>query len=337
MLGDLLQQPPGIPPAPNGLESSPMISSSGGGGQPAPSAVSSPSAPSVVSLPSAPQTSSPPSKKRKAIIGQTSRPNPEIPFLERVMNNECLVNADIALAGSIISLQFPHMPRLKDPALNPILDKSEARRRGVLQIMDTGQLHWVLVYSDHTENVQVYDSLFSAKPLDNDIFVSMVCALKKYPGPSLAFCAERSQRQIDKALSGVFAIADAVSICFGKDPKHIQYKINKMSKHLIKCIQRHKFFMFPHHDRVASAPSKSNGSDGASDRREFKLICACRMPLKQSRVFSTPPHGRLGREIRCQACEAFFHELCVGFLPGSFVLGRSYKCDSCRSRSRQGK
>ena len=45
---------------------------------------------------------------------------------------------------------------------------------------------------------------------------------------------------------GLFAIANATSLCFGDDPTFLEFEKNEMRQHMLDCIEKGQMTPFPH-------------------------------------------------------------------------------------------
>ena len=75
---------------------------------------------------------------------------------------------------------------------------------------------------------------------------------------------------------GLFAIAFACEICFGKDPSSVKFVQSTMRQHLIEGLEQGNILPFP------SAVRRQRSQ--VVRQEVFKIFCSCRMPADQ---FST--------------------------------------------------
>ena len=55
----------------------------------------------------------------------------------------------------------------------------------------------------------------------------------------------QAQQQSGGSDCGLFAIANAIELCFGLQPSHAVYDQSSMREHLINCFSHHKLLPFP--------------------------------------------------------------------------------------------
>ena len=53
------------------------------------------------------------------------------------------------------------------------------------------------------------------------------------------------QQQTNDSDCGVFAVAFAVSLALGRNPKHVTFHTSRMRPHLAGCLKAQKISMFP--------------------------------------------------------------------------------------------
>ena len=112
-----------------------------------------------------------------------------------------------------------------------------------IEILHTGSDHWVCVSSIGClpGNVHLYDSLFhdiinqEIEEQTNDLLGGKLVQLQFVP----------VQQQTNNSDCGVFAIAFAVSLALGTNPKHVTFDTSRMRSHLAFCLKAQKLSMFP--------------------------------------------------------------------------------------------
>ena len=99
----------------------------------------------------------------------------------------------------------------------------------------------------------------------------------------------------------IFAIAFAVALCSGKDPRMETYEQNKMRNHLHQCFSVGKLDHFP--------PSPSRQCQGTrnciSIQKTVKIFCTCRQPW----YFTKAPRSL--NFVQCSQCKERYHMKCV--------------------------
>ena len=112
-----------------------------------------------------------------------------------------------------------------------------------IQILHIGSDHWVCISSIGClpGKVHLYDSLFhdvisqEIEEQTNDLLGGNLVELQFVP----------VQQQTNNSDCGVFAIAFAVSLALGTNPKHVTFDTSKMRPHLAVCLKAQKLSMFP--------------------------------------------------------------------------------------------
>ena len=111
---------------------------------------------------------------------------------------------------------------------------------------------------------------------------------------------------------GLYAIAFAVSLAYGKDPVYIQYDNKLMRSHLLKCIKNNKITEFPQ--------STVTRSVEYTHVHSYPVYCTCRMPDE-------------GFMFVCTGCQNWFHPQCqeIKLSERQVKKSRNIKCLQCRN------
>lgn len=88
-------------------------------------------------------------------------------------------------------------------------------------------------------DVFVYDSLYTTVDVQTHVL------LKKLFGSDITVKMPVMQFQEGSTDCGLFAIAVVVALLYGVDPSARAYDQSQMRKHLITCLERQVFLMFP--------------------------------------------------------------------------------------------
>ena len=88
---------------------------------------------------------------------------------------------------------------------------------------------------------------------------------------------------------GVFAVAFAVSLCYGLQPAKFCYDQNNMRSHLVHCLESGRMELFP-------VRREQRENSVIFHSQSIKVYCVCRMP-------------EVGKErmICCNCCKEWFH------------------------------
>ena len=182
----------------------------------------------------------------------------------------------------------------------------------VVQIHHTGADHWVTSMRGYGDDeVKVYDSLLTfdrhSRPLMTQSLKVQLAQIYRSSGNEIAVLYPEMTRQNNAVDCGVFALATATDICFGRDPAQCSYDKLSMRPHLLKCIEQQWFEPFP-----SSHISRSN-----SFYIPVAVYCYCRRPESHTM-------------IDCIACSEQFHYECINYTGGDF------RCSGCGNRPSSG-
>ena len=121
------------------------------------------------------------------------------------------------------------------------------------------------------------------------------------------------QRQSGGNDCGLFSIAYATAICFGKKPGNFNFDQDLLRPHLIECFKKQKISMFP----VKKQRRIGTRIKGVT---RVPVYCSCRMPSVKGINL-----------IQCYSCREWFHlGSCVN-VPQEVLSSRRtvWKCCTC--------
>ena len=166
--------------------------------------------------------------------------------IEKEISSAKLSCYSINLSQLVLHKQFPLVEGLQDTELGP-LNKMTRLKNERIQILfgitRCGEEHWCTVHFKSTEEVLVYDSC-SSGGLDTS-FKKQICYIANCQEPQLNIKGQSTQQQNNNNDCGVFSIAWAVDILFGKDPCESAYNVNMVRAHLTSCLEAQHFSPFP--------------------------------------------------------------------------------------------
>ena len=206
--------------------------------------------------------------------------------------NEKLIN----VGQKLLHEKFPDIEGLNDVGCSDTLTYPEKKTTNFVQILNVRRSHWVCVSTKVDPNtVQVYDSYrmgnmaFTAK----EAIAAMIMSADKVV--TLSF--PKIQQQIDSSSCGLFSLANAYTLCEGKDPVMIKYDASRMRSHFLSCIQQKEISAFPSKniEIICSGPTITE---------IFNVHCICRLP---------DGHSTGEGLICCSNCKEKFHLICLGF------------------------
>ena len=165
--------------------------------------------------------------------------------LEMVIMGEMLTDLHISAAQSALKRQFSNLNGLESTLYQTkkaVLN--EAMVKNKLQIIHCKKRqHWIVAttVNSRSNEVKVFDSIFvSLDKETKQVLLNLFGHDKAEPKLKLL----KSQKQSGSKDCGLFAVAYATSIAFGKDPtKKILYQ-DKMRTHLVDCLQKGHMSLF---------------------------------------------------------------------------------------------
>ena len=233
------------------------------------------------------------------------------------IDNGWLDDSVIDCAQNLIHSQFPNIDGLQSccyaqkPCFRPTTDT-------FIQILNThpkgGGLHWVtvLTYENPVSGaVKLYDSSL-ALGVSTSIEMSVSNMLRS-PESSISIKLMNSDIQPNTNDCGVYAIAFAVSLAFGKEPAYLHFENSKMRSHLLNCLQSGVLTEFP------CKPEKRKSL--YVQAHTVPLYCTCRMP-ESDLMF------------QCTKCQRWFYPNCQEIKMNARQMknSKTVKCLECRSK-----
>lgn len=157
---------------------------------------------------------------------------------QAVIDGKMLQDQHINCAQRLLNQQFPAVNGLQSTLIQ---DKPiKGPTRDAIQIIHVRMNHWVVAASHKGKAVKVYDSVYAS--LDQTsaatvktLFNCNLCNISMVP----------VQKQLGGSDCGLFAIANATAIAFGRDPSKEVYQQSLMRNHAITCFEQKKMELFP--------------------------------------------------------------------------------------------
>ena len=222
---------------------------------------------------------------------------------ERIQSGGWLADSEVSAAQQMLKNQFPLVDGLRDTSV-VTGDLTTPCTSQFVQILNTGG-HWVCmsnVYAAEKDSIDVYDSMFTTTC---QILEDTACRMLMSRTHSIKFVSHKVQKQVGGKDCGLFAIAFATSICFGKDPSVESFNQLQMRAHFLQCLESGKMSPFPStEERAAHHKYKSF--------KVVKIYCSCRMPEK-------------GNYTKCHGCHEWFHSTCEK-VPHSNRVCHTWRC-----------
>ena len=180
-----------------------------------------------------------------------------------------------------------------------------------VQILHNGHNHWLTISSVGTTpgQILVYDSMY---PSAGQATKQQIACLMRVSEPNLTLTFADVQMQAGGSDCGAFALAFATAICYGHSPGKFHFDQQCMRAHLIECLEKKQFTMFP------IRKARRQGSKIKSSEI-VPVHCICRMPeIKQASM------------IQCSHCKQWYHgRHCVKTPESAWLPGAKWLCPSC--------
>ena len=210
-------------------------------------------------------------------------------------------------AQTLLKKANPAMPGLQSVMLGTTMN-FDIEPGEFVQILHNGHEHWLTISSVGNEHpqVEVYDSLYSCCPT---ICKAQIAALLATKQPTIELKYMDVQMQSGGYDCGLFAIAFATAIVFGKEPGLFSFDQSKMREHFRKCLEQGYITMFP--------LSRMRRTTKIKTIEPIRVYCKCRMPeLPQTKW------------IECSSCKEWYHaDTCVQVKPKYF---NPWFCPYCK-------
>ena len=174
-----------------------------------------------------------------------------------------------------------------------------------------GWSHWLTVSNINClqDEVCVYDSPFDDLPHVEELVVT---SLVQANSNKLKVNFPKVAMQVNGNDCGLYAIANATALAFGRDPSTQVYIPRLMREHLIKCLENRHLESF-------------SVTKGSKSRRkiiktvlEIPLYCTCKMPDTRT-LYAI-----------CDVCSMEYHPECIG-LDGKFTDSIPFICQQCKT------
>lgn len=165
---------------------------------------------------------------------------------EEIIMGEELSDNEIHLAQQLLKKQFPALNGLQSTLLQGkqmTLTESEVYNK--VQIIHCNSCHQWIVASTvqcNFNQVRVYESLFTYCDKETE---RVIANLFQCDSSKLTITVSRSHKQKGTVDCGLFAIANATAIEFGKNPSKLRFKQEALRSHLVNCYNKNFMSPFP--------------------------------------------------------------------------------------------
>jgi len=170
---------------------------------------------------------------------------------------------------------------------------SDVQRGEFVQILHTGHGHWMTVSTIGMKlaEVQAFDSMYMSVPTMAKAQIANLITTEESAINVLLMDVQMQSGGYD---CGLFSIAFATALVFGKQPEHFLFDQQKMRAHLIECLERQELSMFPIKKRRCTGFKMKAVN-------EIPIYCICHMPELPNSTW-----------IECSSCKEWYHsDTCV--------------------------
>ena len=273
-------------------------------------------------------------ENKNVTVLRSSTPGRLSKYEERlVTKQEEIARSTVSLAQDTLKETFPQVKGFQTVIDGPI-QSFEPVSGDFIQILHDGNGHWVCVSNTKLDvkdpaAVNMYDSMnqgFIAKFTKQQL-ASFLCI----QSAEMKIIMKSVQQQTSHVDCGVFAIAFATALAFGRDPSKLRFDVPKMRPHLVECLKLKKMSPFPEVKHLVEClklkkispflEKKPGHSDVVLSKRKFytvELFCTCRMPYEK-------PKSEADLMAQCRVCCKWFHQRCDSLK----TSGHDFVCKLC--------
>ncbi len=186
-----------------------------------------------------------------------------------------------------------------------------------VQILHDGHNHWLTISTVGAppSSVLLYDSMYATAGRATQ---SQAASMMMVADQTLTLTFADVQMQAGGTECGVFALAFATAICFGYSPGKFQFNQPSMRSHLIECLEKQQFTMFP-------VKKERRQARKVKGKETIPLHCVCRMPM----IKEAPM-------IQCSHCKKWYHgKHCTKTTKDAWLPGAKWFCSVCSCFSTQ--
>lgn len=230
-----------------------------------------------------------------------------------ITGNGVLDDRHIMLFQNLLHEKFPMVDGLLATSIGEA-GQFPPMQSDFIQILHTGTFHWVCVSNigcKDKSTVNLYDSLYGGVTQHTKEQVASL--LHCTSSDTIQIQVQPVQTQTNGIDCGVFALAFATSLCYGKDPCEVSFSRRVMRQHVWSCIETKSLSMFPHTKRVCSPG----------------LVACVRVPI----YCSCQSSSTKGNMVQCDSCERWFHQFCEQICDKFFrgAKSKSWVCLNCKA------
>lgn len=148
----------------------------------------------------------------------------------QLCSGKWLSDKHVIFAQSLLKKQFPQVNGLKSTLL---LHKTQDKIKEGVQIIHSQGNHWIVasILGCSGSVVKIFDSLYKA--MDKDTQSTIMNTFERFSMPRFKIMNDCKQQGVNDC--GLFTIAVATSLAFGKEP--VQFQQSVMRDHLLNCFE----------------------------------------------------------------------------------------------------
>lgn len=192
-----------------------------------------------------------------------------------------------------------------------------------VQVLHVSDSHWITISNIGctSDSVSVFDSAYAFIDMDGK---KQVCSLMKPTGDVLFMEFVNIQHQGNGSDCGLFALACATDLAYGRDPFLSYWNTKEMRPHLIKCLETKQMTCFPL-DKARRIPVRNKLKKSI----KVNIHCICRMP-----------YGRADQGmVCCDVCRKWFHCTCMKIAESVSLSDIHWECNqsTCKPKGRKNR
>ena len=204
-----------------------------------------------------------------------------------------------------------HFKGLQPSVYSQTVDKLNEASEGeeCIQIHYTDEFHWVTSATIGTVRSAKANIFDSKQTFRATLPPSLECQLAQmYSCNRDQLTVELSpvQQQIGCSDCGLFPIAFAVEVAFGRNPCVISYDQKRMRQHIHSCFEKSKLTPFPR--------ARKTGNCSVRKCIIIKLYCIRKIPESRDNM------------VQCETCLSLFHFKCTSYKDTD---QSQWVCDEC--------
>ena len=166
--------------------------------------------------------------------------------IEEIIMGKELTDIEINLAQQLLKSQFPEVNGLQSTLLQgkqTVL--TEKSVHGKIQIIHCKRRHhWVVAITINCDiyEVKVFDSLYTFSYKETEATINN---LFQWDSTKVSVTFSRCQKQIGGVDCGLFAIAFATALAYGKHASKMRFVQEELRAHFVNCINKGAMSLFP--------------------------------------------------------------------------------------------